>query len=457
MPNDLIKKIATIVGDNGLITGTDVAQRQDAIMLGDSACQAQAIVRPATTDELSEVMKLCHAHGQPVVTHGGRSGLVGGTRTREGQLAISLERMNRIETIDSAGRVMTVQAGTCLQNVQDAAEEAGLFYPVDLGARGSASIGGTIATNAGGNRVLRYGMTRDSILGLEAVLADGTVISSMSQVIKNNTGYQLPQLFIGSEGTLGIVTRAVLRLRPKPLGEATALVAVSDFDDLSALLNAAEASLGGSLSSFEVMWQNFYGLITKSPKHTPPLPASYPYYVILETQGKASDTEQANLEEFLGEALEQELLVDAVVAKSVADKDKIWAIRDDLEPLLNLKPLHAFDISLPINTMHGYIDALRSQLDQRWPDNTCIVFGHLGDGNLHVIISAGEPEDKVSIEELVYGGLKALNGSVSAEHGIGLDKKPYLHYSRSPQEIALMQTLKQAMDPQNILNPNLVF
>ncbi|MBR9865494.1 MAG: FAD-binding oxidoreductase [Oceanospirillales bacterium] len=456
MSQNIIKELTEIVGDKGILTGNDVSQRMDG-WIGAPACKAIAIIRPASTEELSAVMKLCHQHDQSVTTHGGLTGLVGGGITRSTDIVVSLERMRNISHVDTQNRTLTTEAGVTLQAVQEAADDNGLFYPVDLGARGSATIGGNIATNAGGNRVLRYGMTRESILGLEAVLADGTIISSMSGVIKNNTGYNLPHLFIGSEGTLGIVTRAVLRLRPKLQGEATALVAVEKFEHLSRLLNMAEASLGGSLSSFEVMWDNFYSLVTGFERHSAPLPVGSPFYVIIETQGNSNELEQERLENVLGEALDLQLITDAVVTQSVSEREKVWAIRDDIEALFSLAPLHAFDISLPVTVMEEYLTTLQTELDQKWPDNRCIVFGHLGDGNLHIIIGQVSAEEKKQVEEIVYRNVHPYGGSISAEHGIGYEKKPYLQYSRSKEEIALMKLIKQAIDPKNLLNPGKMF
>lgn len=456
MNTEIISALTDIVGDKGILTGADVSQRLDGWM-GAPQCQAKAIIRPANTEELSAIMRLCHQHDQTVTTHGGLTGLVGGALTGPDDIVISLERMRTIVEIDAQNRTMTVEAGVNLQSVQEAAEETDLFYPVDLGARGSATIGGNIATNAGGNRVLRYGMTRESVLGLEAVLADGTVISSLSKIIKNNTGYDLRQLFIGSEGTLGIVTKAVLRLRAKPRGEATALVAVENFSHLSQLLSLAEAGLSGSLSSFEVMWNDFYSLVTSFERHHAPLAADSPFYVILETQGNSHETEQARLEELLGAALEQELISDAILTQSVSEREKVWAIRDDIEALFSLAPIHAFDISLPIPAMEGYLEGLRSQLDDRWPEHRMIVFGHLGDGNLHVIIGKIPHDVKQELDEILYRGLATVGGAISAEHCIGQEKKPYLHHSRSEAELALMRTIKQALDPKWLLNRGKVF
>lgn len=452
----IIEALTDIVGDKGILTGTDVTQRLDGWM-GAPSCPAKAIIRPANTEELSAVMSLCHQHDQTVTTHGGMTGLVGGALSQPDDIVVSLERMRNIVEVDAENRTLTAEAGVTLQAIQEAAEAVELFYPVDLGARGSATIGGNIATNAGGNRVLRYGMTRDSVLGLEVVLADGTVISSLSKVIKNNTGYDLRQLFIGSEGTLGIVTKAVLRLRPQARGEATALVAVEDFNHLSQLLSLAEATLSGGLSSFEVMWNDFYSLVTSFERHKAPLPANSPFYVILETQGNSNEAEQVRLEELLGEALEQGLISDAILTQSVSERDKVWAIRDDIEALFSLAPIHGFDISLPIPAMQSYLDELKPALAQQFPDSRLVVFGHLGDGNLHVIVGQVAMENKKQLDEIVYRGLAQRGGSISAEHGVGHEKKPYLHYSRSENEIDLMKTIKLALDPKRLLNRGKIF
>ncbi|MBT8058244.1 MAG: FAD-binding oxidoreductase, partial [Gammaproteobacteria bacterium] len=418
--------------------------------------RARAIVRPADTGEVSRTLALCHEAGQPVVTHGGLTGLVGGARTGPDDLVLSLERMNRLEPVDTANRTVTTQAGVPLQRIQEAAEEAGLLFPLDLGARGSATIGGNIATNAGGNSVIRYGMTREQVLGIEAVLADGTVISSLNHVIKNNTGYDLKQLFVGSEGTLGVVTRAVLRLRPLPRSRQTALVAVPDFDRLVAFLQAMDSALGGTLSAFEVMWNDFYRLIVgDGRKHGRPLDPDHAYYVLVESTGGDEAGDGQRFESALHEALEQEMLADAVLAQSEQQRNDLWAIRDDVEGLVeSLFPPLSFDISLNILNMEAYVDQVRARLSERWPQSRMVAFGHLGDGNIHLGIGVGSmaPEDVHAVEEIVYGSL-GRGGVVSAEHGIGLEKREWLSCSRSPEELELMRTIKRALDPKNILNP----
>ena len=455
----LLDQIAEIVGPQGLITGADVHERA-ADFMGFTRCQAKAIVRPASTSELSAVMKLCHAAGQTVVAAGGNTGLVQGTVCTPADLQVSLERMRGVGAIDPVGRTMVVEAGCVVQTAQDAAEVHGLKFAVDWGARGSATIGGGIATNAGGNSVVRYGMMRENVLGLEAVLADGTIISSMNVLLKNNAAYDLKQLFIGSEGTLGIVTRAVLKLQPAPLTTQTAMLACADFAAVQRLFVEAGRQLGPGLTAFEVMWASFYEPMVASGRHTAPLPSGHGCYVIAEMSGTDPEADPARFETVLGGLIESGVVADAVVASSQAQADQIWAIRDDIPGLMMFTmPSVTFDISLPIRDMDRYVAELRVAAEAEYGETLkLVVFGHIGDGNLHILMGA-QPftaETKHRIEALVYTPLAALGGSVSAEHGIGIEKRGWLAISRSPQEIALMKTLKAALDPKNILNPGKV-
>lgn len=455
----LLDQIAAITGPHGLITGADVQERA-ADFMGFTRCQAKAIVRPASTAELSAVMTLCHAAGQTVVAAGGNTGLVQGQVCTPDDVQVSLERMRAVGEIDPVGRTMVVEAGCVVQTAQEAAEAHGLKFAVDWGARGSATIGGGIATNAGGNSVVRYGMMRDNVLGLEAVLADGTVISSMNVLLKNNAAYDLKQLFIGSEGTLGIVTRAVLKLHPAPLTTQTAMLACADFAAVQRLFVEVGRQLGPGLSAFEVMWASFYEPMVASGRHTPPLPVGHGCYVITEMSGTDPEADPARFEAVLGGLLESGVVVDAVIASSQAQADQIWAIRDDIPGLMMFTmPSVTFDISLPIRDMEGYVAGLQVAAEAEYGDALkLVVFGHIGDGNLHILMGAQPftPETKHRIEELVYSPLAALGGSVSAEHGIGLDKRDWLAITRSEAEIALMRTLKAALDPQGILNPGKV-
>jgi FAD/FMN-containing dehydrogenase len=304
-------------------------------------------------------------------------------------------------------------------------------------------------------------MIRDQLLGVEAVLADGTIISSLGAVIKNNTGYDLKQLFIGSEGTLGIVTRAVLRLRPLPRSCNTALVAIEDFDLLGRFLGKMDEALGGTLSAFEVMWNDFYQLIVgEGGRHGQPLKPSHRFYVLVESTGGHEEGDKARFESALEEAFGSELIVDAVITQSKQQRENLWAIRDDIEGLTKmLFPPLVFDISLGIQQMDDYVFEVREQLTERWPDSRMVVFGHLGDGNIHLVITVGshDPDEVHAVETIIYEALGRRQGVISAEHGIGLDKRDFLKHSRSPNEMALMNTLKQALDPKGILNPGKIF
>jgi FAD/FMN-containing dehydrogenase len=455
----ILKDIEAIVGTKGILTGNDVANRKAGIWI-DEGIKAKAIVRPKNTEELSKVLKICNEKKQPVVPHGGLTGLAEGAITLEGQIAISTERLNEIETIDTVGRTITLGAGVQLEKAQNKAEENNLMLAVDLGARGSCTIGGNISTNAGGNMVVKYGMTRDSVLGLEAVLADGRIVTSLNEMLKNNSGYDLKQLFIGTEGTLGFVTRAVLRLREKPKSTNTALLAVNSFTQVTQFLKHIDRGLGGNLSAFEVMWEDFYKQVTTEPAlNSPPLSQGFPYYVLVESTGSNQQKDSEHFEELLEEALNLEIIEDAVVSKSDSDRSNLWAIRDDVEQHYQDGPVKMFDISMPILSMEKYITDVHEKFSENWETYKCVVFGHLADGNLHVVSGVGSDDDESirKMESCIYDPLKSIGGAVSAEHGIGLEKKDYLGISRTEIEIDIMRTLKKSLDPNNILNPGKVF
>ena len=460
MHDNLMETLRALIGPDAVLDAAEVAQRSAGAMRQDHLV-AQALVRPRNTDELASVMRLCHAQGISVVTQGGLTGLVHGADAAPESVIVSMERMRTIEDINPRERTATVQAGVVLQALQEAVDPLGLIFPLDLGARGSATLGGNAATNAGGNRVIRYGMMRDMVLGLEVVLADGTVLSSMNRLIKNNTGYDLKQLFIGSEGTLGIITRLVLRLREKPQSHNVAMLAVPSFDALAQLLKHMDRALGGTLSAFEVMWPAFYQLVTSPPaKGRPPLTQNHAYYVLVESLGADRALDEQRFNAALESAVHAGLIADAAVSQSDADCQAFWSLRDNVEMVMHGGLPVVFDVSLPIGEMEAFVDKLRVALSDTVPDHKLWVFGHLGDGNLHVIVQV-QPQNYLAarpkIEALVYGGLRAFQGSVSAEHGIGLEKKPWLTVSRNASELALMKTIKQALDPKGLLNPGKVF
>jgi FAD/FMN-containing dehydrogenase len=385
-----------------------------------------------------------------VVTHGGLTGCVEGAVSGPDEIIISLERMNRIESIDPLGGTATVQAGVILENLQNAVAEQNLLFPLDLGARGSCTIGGNIATNAGGINVLRYGMMRSLVLGLEVVTADGTVLSSMNQMLKNNAGYDIKQLFIGSEGTLGIVTRAVLKLFPQPGSCNTALLATASFDKVVSLLQDLQQNLAGTLSAYEVMWGEYFRGVTGDEGHRAPMNRDYPFYVVIEAEGADPAGDTARFEHLLEQAFQNKTIIDAVIPKSEAERRGIWDIREVFESIL---PAYLYDVSLPIGAMENYVGQVINGLQAKWPQSRCFVLGHIADGNLHLFVSPGvDGELHADSDRIVYAPLQGLHGSVSAEHGIGTEKLDWLASSRGDADIEMMRRLKQTLDPENLLN-----
>jgi FAD/FMN-containing dehydrogenase len=455
--SDFHADLRAIVGDQGLVTGEAVRERGAVLFHGH--VDAEVLVRPRSTTQVSQVLALCHGRSQPVVVHGGLTGLVNGADAARGELVLSLESMSAIERVDVPGRTLRAQAGAKLGNVQREAERHGMVFPLDLGARDSATVGGNISTNAGGLRVLRYGMMRNLVLGIEAVLADGTVLTSLNRMLKNNAGYDLKQLFIGSEGTLGIVTRAELRLVSRTRSQETLLAALPTFDALVDLLGRLDAGLGGQLSAFEALWGNYYDLNTAPPaSNPPPLARGAPFYAIAETLGGDPDADRARLEAVLGEAMEAGVVTDVTLANSESERRAIWNIREDVWQPKHIAPLLTFDVSLPIENMKSYVDEVNASVRAFAGDNRSFVFGHMADGNLHLVIAAGDDAaTRTRVEEMVYRPLAAIGGSVSAEHGIGLEKRAYLPLSRTTAEIDTMRAIKRALDPKGILNPGKVF
>jgi len=458
---DIRPELERIIGSGNVLAGADI----DARYLRDwfiplASGSPLAVVRPSTAEEVAAILRVCNDNLVSVVPQGGRTGLTGGATPVADGVVLSLERLRGIEEIDSAASTMTVRAGTTLQEVQTGAEEAGFFFPLDLGARGSCQIGGNIATNAGGNRVIRYGMTRELVLGLEAVLPDGSVIGAMSKLLKNNTGYDVKQLFVGSEGTLGVVTRCILRLHAQPRSLCTALCAVNGYSQALTLLRLAKEELAGTLSAFELMWPDFYELVTSAvPGLVPPLAHGHGGYVLIEALGSDQPSDQLRFENVLASSVEREIIVDAVISKSQTEAASLWKIRDASAAFPQVFWPHVkFDISIPIGDIDGFVENVKATIRNQWPTARTVTFGHIGDSNIHFNVKVGDGEQpEEEIEDLVYGAVRQWRGSISAEHGIGLLKRPYLGYTRSDTEIQLMQRMKRAVDPKGIMNPGKIF
>lgn len=447
----LADELAVLLGPQGFLTGDRIpeAARSDASRTGRAL--PLAVLRPATVEEVSAALALCHAAGQPVVPQGGMTGLAGGANPRAGDIALSLQRLSGIEEIDAEAATMTVRAGTVLQTAQEAAEKAGFLFPVDLGARGSCTVGGNIATNAGGLRVIRDGMTRDNLLGIEVALADGTVLTNLGKMVKNNTGYDLRHLFAGSEGTLGVIIRAVFRLRPLPRARATALCALASYADVLTFLAMARADLPG-LSAFEAMWHDYFSLSQSLAGLR--LFADVPAFsVIVEAQ---SDT--SVLEAFLARAFEAGLIADALIAQTEADARDFWTVREGHALDAHLPGLINLDVSMPVGRLDDFARACRKALLARFPGAHVSFFGHVGDSNLHVAVAlpGGAEDTGHDVDRIAYGLVRDLGGSVSAEHGIGTLKRDWLDHSRSAAERATMGAIKAALDPKGILNPGKV-
>jgi FAD/FMN-containing dehydrogenase len=448
----VLAALSQMLDESTLLTGDRIPMKSSS----DASLSGQhlpiAYIRPTSVEQISATLRTCNEHRVPVVAQGGMTGLAGGANPVENCLVLSLDRLSGIEEIDTAAGTMTLKAGTVLEVAQRAAEEAGFLLPIDLGSRGSCQIGGNIATNAGGIRVIRHGVTRDNVLGLEAVLADGTVISSMNRLRKNNTGYDLKQLFIGSEGTLGVITRAVIRLQPRPVGKATAFVALPTYESAVQLLARAQAGLAG-LTAFEIMWDSYFDFSSQG-EGLKLFDRSHPFAVIIEQSG-TPDSEA--LEAFLAAVFEEDLIVDALIAQSEKESRQFWAVRegaayDRLSHLIN------FDVSIAIGQLGDFAEACEKALRAKYPHAHIAFFGHMGDSNLHIAVSVGASDEVTlhAIDQITYGVVRDFHGSISAEHGIGVLKRDFLYCSRSPEELALMRAIKRTLDPHGILNPGKV-
>ena len=459
--DSLTEELKQLLGPGGFREGSDIDEKNFQDAMGARKQRPRLLLRPENTEQVAAILRACHKAGQAIAPQGGMTGLVSAAAPMEGEISLSFERMKKLIEVDKYTSTMTVEAGIELQTIQEQALAHDLLFPLDLGARGSCTIGGNLSTNAGGNRVIRYGMTRDLVLGVEAVLADGTVINCLNKLRKNNTGYDLKQLFIGSEGTLGIITKVVLKLSPNPSSQVVAMCGVSDFAKVVDLLLHCQLQLATSLSAYEVIWKNTYGLIDRHVKHAPvPMADQHNFYVLIESMGSHAASDQELFQNTLHEAMEKKLVDDVVVADSAGKIEGLWKVRDaaaEIYPQVGY--MHAYDVSLNVSDMGYFGEEVERRLRVKWPDAILGLFGHIGDGNVHIIIRVG-PDTKQAhqqIDEIIYGLIRELHGAVSAEHGIGTMKKPFLDYSRSDAEIALMKCLKTAMDPKGILNPGRIF
>jgi len=462
--NNLLNALRTVVGAaNVLVEGDLAAYEQD--WRKRYRGRALAVVRPGSTTEVAAVVKLCARRGAGLVPQGGNTGLVGGSVPDDSgsQVLLSLARMNRVRGIDSANLTLTVEAGCVLQSVQEAAAAQGFLFPLSLAAEGSCTIGGNLATNAGGTQVLRYGNARELCLGLEVVTAQGEVWDGLAGLRKDNTGYDLRDLFIGSEGTLGVITAATLKLYPQPAARTTALASLPSLDAAVSLLQLAQSRLGAGLTGFEVMNRFSLALVRKHfAQLRQPLPEAE-WTVLLEQSDTESEAHARSLfEGLLESAMERGVITDAAVAESIEQSRAMWHLRESI-PLAQPEegPNIKHDISIPVSLIPAFVAATDAALQATHPGTRSVNFGHLGDGNLHYNLQAPLGVDGAaflrehehSVNTLVYDAVVAHGGSISAEHGVGSLKRDELAQRKSPVALQMMRAIKQALDPQGVMNP----
>lgn len=465
-----LEALAQIVGQQHVLTDAQ-AQANLTDWRGRYSGRAMAVVRPGSTDEVARLVKWCLDNQVPIVPQGGNTGLCGGaTPDNSGEaVVVSLTRLNAIRSIDLDNDTMVVEAGCILQEVQNAASQAGRLFPLSLAAEGSCTIGGNLATNAGGTQVLRYGNARELTLGLEVVTAQGEVWNGLRGLRKDNTGYDLRDLYIGSEGSLGIITAATLKLYPQPVAQCTALLALNSVEDAVQVLSVARRGFGPSLTGFELIAGNcLQGVVECYPDQRIPFEgasAALPWYALLELSDSESEEHaRERFETVLGETLEAGLVVDAVIAESISQSEALWHLRESIplaEKAFGKGIKH--DVSIPVSRIAEFVATTNEALQREFPGITHIIFGHLGDGNLHYNVATGKAwaEDKLlasqdAIYQLVHDSVHQFGGSISAEHGVGQLKRDLLPRYKDPVEMALMHKIKQALDPAGIMNPGKV-
>jgi FAD/FMN-containing dehydrogenase len=466
--NPLLETLRQIVGAPNVLTEGDLTAWEQDWRKRERG-RALAVVRPGSTHEVAAVVKACAAARVSIVPQGGNTGMVvGSTPDASGtQIVLSLQRMNSVRVLDAANLTITVDAGCVLQNLQEACEKAGFLFPLSLASEGSCTIGGNLGTNAGGTQVVRYGNTRDLCLGLEVVTAQGEVWNGLSGLRKDNTGYDLRDLFIGSEGTLGVITAATMKLYPLPAAQLTALAAVPSLDAAVTLLGLAHQHLGSGLTGFEVMGQFAMSLVVKHyPQQRVPLYQDTAFCVLLENSDHESETHaREQFERLLEAAMEQGCVSDAVVAENLSQAQQLWHIRESIplaqaEEGLNIK----HDISIPVSQIPEFVRVTDALLAQAFPGARLVNYGHLGDGNLHYNVQAPEGGDAAAflneqeqgVNTLVYDSVDKFGGSISAEHGVGSLKIDKLEHHKSPVALGMMRAIKQALDPLNLMNPGRV-
>ena len=462
---DLVLDLRAALGESAVLTDPADMAAYVSDWTGSFTGTALAVVRPASTSEVATAVRLCAEAGAGVVPQGGNTGLVGGGVPDSGgdQVVLSLGRMRRVREVDPVADTLVVEAGAPLATVQEAAASAGRLFPLSLGSEGSCTIGGTIATNAGGTAVLRYGMMRELVLGLEVVLPDGRVWDGLRPLRKDNTGYMLRHLFIGAEGTLGVVTAAVLRLLPATPRRATAFVALESVEAATALLPLLREHGGGQLTTWELLGRQAVDLVLAHlPGVRDPFPTRHEWYGLVELAGTSADVD-GRLEAALEAAASEGLLLDAVVAGSPAQRESLWSLREGVsEAQKSEGATLKHDITLPITALSRFVAEVGPGLLEALPGLRLVTYGHVGDGNLHYNISApvgddaGLKREAPTLTRIVYDAVTVLGGSISAEHGIGTLKRDAAAAYKTGVEVDLLRAVKQAIDPDGVMNPRKV-
>ena len=455
----MIEKLRDIVGAANVLTAADDTRPYFTDWRRQYSASAECVVRPASTGEVAAVVKLAADEGMAIVPQGGNTGLSGGSvPTGKGrEIIVALGRMNRVRELDRLNDTITVEAGCVLGNIQRAADDAGRLFPLSLAAEGSCQIGGNLSTNAGGVNVLRYGSAREQVLGLEVVLPDGRVWQGLRGLRKDNTGYDLKQLFLGAEGTLGIITAAVLRLHPKPTATSTAWIALERAQGAIELLAFLHERLGERLSAFELLSRNcLEAVLAFAPGTQDPLATPHPWYVLVEIADSGEERAlREQVEKALVDAAERGAIADAAIAQSGEQARALWRIRETVPEAQFTNVKH--DISVPISKVAQFIEHAGARLAARYPDVRAYAFGHVGDGNIHYNVG---PErlvtERAPINRIVYDTVAELDGSISAEHGLGQLKREEIRAHKAAIELELMRTLKQALDPRGLMNPGKV-
>ena len=467
--DSLLAQFAAIIGDANVLTSEHDKARYTREPRDLFHGRCPAVLRPGSSDEVAAILRLAAAERQPIVPQGGNTGLVGGQVPDESgrEIVLSLERMNRIRAIDHDGETMTVEAGVVLETIHEIAAGEGLMFPLTLGAKGSCQIGGNISTNAGGTNVLAYGNTRDLVLGVEVVLADGRIWNGLRRLKKDNSGYDLKQLFIGAEGTLGIITAAVLRLLPQAKGKAVAFAGLASPEAALQLLHTMRSAAGTALTGFEIMPRLGMDFVLRHvPSTRDPLAGPHPWYVLAEVSSSRSETDAAALlEAGFAAPLGDGTVTDAAVAASLEQAKVFWAIRHELSEVQRREGGSIkHDVSVPVASVPELIDRASAAVIQAMPECRPLPFGHLGDGNIHFNVIQPPDMDKTvflarwdEVNALVHAIVVELGGSISAEHGIGVLKRELLKTVKQPVELEMMRRIKQAFDPDNILSPGRIF